>query len=253
VSRALVQSKYPGVRWLAGLRKGPAANRNHGARHARGEWLVFVDDDCIPEPGWLAGYAAAMAANPGVSVFEGRTFADRPRRTMAETAPVNESGGYLWSCNFAVARTLFHAMGGFDERFPYAAMEDVDFYRRLTLRGESIVFVPDAAVCHPWRPVNGWTGFKRHQESTMIYLSIHPVEIKRLSPEYYLRGAFRSAFKRALPGLVQFRGAGLGSEMLQFLSCVQMAWKVMFWRNAPGAAPAVPEVQAAKRAAGSRP
>ena len=42
----LMKGKYPWARWLQGPRKGPAANRNNGARYAEGEWLVFTDDDC---------------------------------------------------------------------------------------------------------------------------------------------------------------------------------------------------------------
>ena len=128
----MIRAEYPWVQWIPGPRKGPAANRNNGAKYAQGEWLVFTDDDCLPDPQWLAAYAEAIAANPSCLVFEGRVYVDRPRQTLAEKSPVNETGGYLWSCNFTIQNQTFRSLGGFEERFPYAAMEDVDFRFRLT-------------------------------------------------------------------------------------------------------------------------
>src|SRR5438132_703059 len=44
-----VTKEYNGfVKWCEGPHRGPAANRNNGARYANGEWLIFLDDDCIP-------------------------------------------------------------------------------------------------------------------------------------------------------------------------------------------------------------
>ena len=63
-ARELLFDRYPWVRWTGGPRRGPAANRNAGARVARGEWLVFTDDDCLPEFGWLEGLAGAFNPNP---------------------------------------------------------------------------------------------------------------------------------------------------------------------------------------------
>ena len=43
---------------------GPAAARNYGANHAAGEFLAFVDDDCQPEPDWLARLAVQLEETP---------------------------------------------------------------------------------------------------------------------------------------------------------------------------------------------
>ena len=158
-SRILIEKYFPHVHWGEGKKIGPAGNRNAGVARARGEWIVFLDDDCIAQEGYLRAYANAIEANPDVLVFEGRIFADRPRRTWAEGCPENEYGGMLWTSNLCVSRKLFMEMGGLDERFKIA-YEDVDFAHRLKQRRIHSCFVSDAAVCHPWRTLrekgNNW-------------------------------------------------------------------------------------------------
>ena len=148
---SFLAEKFPWARHNPGPQKGPASNRNSGAKAARGEWLIFLDDDCLPQPGFLTAYISAMKKYPGSRVFEGRTLAERPKQRLDEEAPINDHGGYLWSCNFLIDRNLFFELGGFWEGYPYACMEDVDFREQLKLRGITFPFVPEASVVHPWR------------------------------------------------------------------------------------------------------
>ena len=224
----MIQERYPWVKWVAGPRKGPAANRNNGARLARGEWLVFTDDDCLPDSHWLAAFAESIVQHPDYSVFEGRVYVDRPRKSLAEKSPINETGGYLWSCNLAIRKSLFEGLTGFNERFPYAAMEDVELRLRLTQSGHQFLFVRNAAVCHPWRIAGGWQELKRHQESTFVYLSIHPEETVRINSIYYLRYTVNTFLKCTLPGTLKLKGKGLNSAALEHLAFLQMSFLLWF-------------------------
>ena len=56
-----------------------------GVTRAKGEWIVFIDDDCIAQKGHLVAYSKAIEQNPKVDLFEGYIFPDRPKRTWAET------------------------------------------------------------------------------------------------------------------------------------------------------------------------
>ncbi|NEO44549.1 glycosyltransferase [Moorena sp. SIO3I6] len=224
----MIREKYPWAKWVAGPRKGPAANRNNGAKYAQGEWLAFTDDDCLPDRQWLEAYAVAIGADPSCLVFEGRTYVDRPRRSLGETSPINESGGYLWSCNFAIQKQLFKSLSGFDERFPYAAMEDVDLRLRITNSGCKYSFIKAASVCHPWRFQGGWKKLKQHQDSTFVYLSIHPEELLIINSIYYLRLAFYGFFKSTIPEILKLKFSGLIYALLEHLSFLQMAFFI--WR-----------------------
>jgi GT2 family glycosyltransferase len=143
----LVQRDYPWVRWVAGPRRGPAANRNHAARLVRGQWIVFTDDDCLPARDWLEAYRSAI--EPGIDVYEGKTTS--APLGLLEEAPVNLTGGCLWSCNFAIPAEVFQVVGGFDESFKYATCEDIDLHGRLRRAGYGFKFVEGAIVEHPPR------------------------------------------------------------------------------------------------------
>lgn len=171
-ARQLINDRFPWVQWIKGPGRGPAANRNHGARHAKGDWLLFTDDDCLPDRGWLRSYQQAIAAgDSAVQVYEGKTVADRPQRRYDEESPVNEKGGNLWSCNFAVSRLFFEQLNGFDERFSFA-MEDVDFHLRASQQTK-IIFLGEALVVHPWRRIRlrGW--FTTQVSARVIFFRKH--------------------------------------------------------------------------------
>jgi GT2 family glycosyltransferase len=218
----MLLKSYPWARWAPGPDKGPAANRNNGCRHARGQWLAFIDDDCLPDLHWLKAYAEAIVAHPSCRVFEGSVYADRPRRSLAEIAPVFERGGNLPSGNFICSKELFESLGGFDERFPYPAMEDIDLRIRLDEAGQSFSFIKSASVCHPWRAKGGWQHLKRHQQSTFIFLSIHPEEKSRIVAAYTLQEIWRSFSKNTVPGLIKFKGRGFGEAIMEHFAAFQM-------------------------------
>src|SRR4051794_34400017 len=61
------------VRSLRQQHAGPAAARNQGAAGARGDFLAFTDDDCLPDRDWLRIFARHFAANPDY-LIGGRTL-----------------------------------------------------------------------------------------------------------------------------------------------------------------------------------
>jgi GT2 family glycosyltransferase len=175
-AETMIRERFPWARWIGGPGTGPAANRNRGAALARGTWLAFTDDDCLPEPGWLASYQNAIGQHPDLRVFEGQTIPDRPRQTLAEHAPVGLQGGNLWSCNFVIRRSEFERLGGFDPRFR-VCMEDNDFALRVREAGLTFPFIESARVVHPWRPrkpfSDGWKSNRSEIDDHRRFRSKH--------------------------------------------------------------------------------
>ncbi len=194
-AESLVKESFPWVQWIRGPGEGPAANRNHGAAQAKGNWLAFLDDDCLPSENWLESYCRVFDAMPDAVVLEGRTSAPRQRERLLEIAPINEHGGSLWACNFAIKRDFFESLRGFDTRFPYASMEDCDFHQRVKQQIGAVPFVRDALVVHPWRALEGVRTFLVQRYSELIYANIHPEAVYLRSLWHWLRFYLRAAVR----------------------------------------------------------
>jgi GT2 family glycosyltransferase len=196
-TRAMIVRLDPLIKYTAGPGRGPAANRNHGASQARGDWLVFLDDDCVPEPGLLNAYQDRILHGESSRVLEGRISALGERTSIDQEAPINEQGGLLWSCNFCIKKELFVQMGGFDEMFTGPAMEDVDMRERLRTRGEPIVFLKNAAVLHPWRSRKGMAFAKINAEAHRYFFEKHGWP-KRIMSLWYFERMFRGIIRNVI-------------------------------------------------------
>ena len=233
-SKKMVEKEFPDVSWGKGKQNGPAGNRNAGVDRAKGEWIVFLDDDCIAQEGYLKAYANAIRANQGTQVFEGKIFAERPRKTWAEGCPENGHGGMLWTSNLCVNRKLYLKMGGLDERFQIA-YEDVDFAFRLKQNGIQSIFVIDAAVCHPWRTLKkegkNWKKAGYQLQELLIFLEKHPDQYPLHSAKVFLKNALRGLIKELPKWVFEFKGKGSLFKLLRIYQSAQAAHAVKRWHT----------------------
>ncbi len=141
---SILKEFYPSIIYIKGPQRGPAANRNAAVARSCGEWLVFIDDDCIPRPDWLLKLYQNFSHNQAI---EGCIV---PQEALKDfwKCPINLAGGNFWSANIAIKKKLFLKVGGFDPFFPYPAYEDSDLYLRLK-KLISIPFIKEAIVQHP--------------------------------------------------------------------------------------------------------
>jgi len=150
-------ARRDGVNCISIPNAGPAAARNHGARHARGELLLFTDADCVPAPHWAESLLAAFD-DPAVVGAKGayRTHERglAPRFVQLEYLFKYERMARLPGIDFidtysaAYRRDVFLANGGFDASFPTPSVEDQEFSFRLARKGYRMVFAPQAVVYH---------------------------------------------------------------------------------------------------------
>jgi FkbM family methyltransferase len=140
-------------------RRGPAHARNAGARAASGDVLVFCDADDRADPLWINEMSRALRHHRLVG---GRLVVDvinpvaarRWRGPSPQFDRLPDIGGapYVISANLGCHRSLFELLSGFDETFPGAAGEDVDFcYRARTASGVTPVLWPGAVIHYRYR------------------------------------------------------------------------------------------------------
>jgi len=145
---AEIVGRFPSVRLVLNeSRRGPAAARNLGARHATHDLLVFTDADTVFEEGTFASIQRFLRSHPEAICAAGvysRVPANRgfmPRyKALWECATVDlgVKGGDIAKINVfsarpgIVHRELFEKVGGFDEKtFTGADIEDMDFGNRV--------------------------------------------------------------------------------------------------------------------------
>ena len=136
---------------------GPARARNFGLNEARGEYVVFTDDDCAPQPQWLNAFDLAFRSDPAAAF--GGQITNAPENNVCGRAS-QMLVTFLYSCfdlhpdlkffcsnNLAFPRCELLHLGGFDETFPLAAGEDRELCARWQQKYQ-LHFLAAAVVQH---------------------------------------------------------------------------------------------------------
>jgi len=122
--------------------------RNRGLALATGSHVLFIDDDVVLPPHFLAAHARAHARSIFPQVVSGPIInvpaADmRPQPTAA-----NFSNAFFCTCNVSVPLAPLRAVGGFDEAFDLYGWEDTELGVRLRNRDVRRAFAWDAYLWH---------------------------------------------------------------------------------------------------------
>ncbi len=162
------------IRYFRQSRKGPAAARNLGIRHSRGDIIAFVDSDVTVAKDWLSN-AVRYFLTSNVDGVEGRTGPCGTETPFAHRA-YNLRGGQFLTCNIFYTKAILQQVGGFDESFRAPHREDSDLAWRVLDAGGHILFGPDVVAFHPYfpkRPLQTLKSFVLLQYDYLLYFK-HP-------------------------------------------------------------------------------
>lgn len=136
----------------------PARVRNDGARHARGRYIYFLDDDDLLQPGALAALVGLLDARPEVGMAFGvvtpfgddaaklidheKYFRDAAQRASRLVGRRKFAANQVYCDTVLInsaciaRRSVFERVGGFDEAI--AVCEDADMWARMALASDFI-------------------------------------------------------------------------------------------------------------------
>ena len=166
---------------------GFIATCNDGASLARGDYLVFLNNDTIPQPGWLDALLHTFDEHPGCGLAGSQLV--YPDGRLQEAGGIVFSDGSAWNygrfespddprfafvreadyCSgaaLAVPRELFSRLGGFDARYAPAYFEDTDLAFSVRQARFSTLYQPASRVVHMEGTTSGTdtgSGIKAYQ------------------------------------------------------------------------------------------
>ncbi|HEV3157130.1 MAG TPA: glycosyltransferase family A protein [Candidatus Baltobacteraceae bacterium] len=125
-----------------------AAARNVGIVRARGEIVLFIDDDVDLPPGFLAAHARAHAGSATKLAVSGPIINVPSYEEKPEPRTKHYSRAFFCTCNVSVAREVLLAVDGFDEGFDRYGWEDTELGIRLRRAGVRRHFTWKAHLYH---------------------------------------------------------------------------------------------------------
>lgn len=183
-------------------------NCNHASAYARGSYLLFLNNDTQVQKGWLSPLVNLMEREPDAGIVgscliypDGRlqeaggivwrdgsawNYGNGKNPAMPEYRYVKEAD-YISGASILVRRSVWEALGGFDERFAPAYCEDSDLAFSVRQLGYRVLYQPASLVVHFEGTSNGkesGQGIKAYQETNQkkFYAKWKPVLEKEQLP-----------------------------------------------------------------------
>ena len=184
-----VINNIPGVVYLLNQsNQGFIVSCNRGAQVARGNYLLFLNNDTTVTQGWLASLLETFRLEPTAGLVGSKLVYPDGR--------LQEAGGIIWrdgsgwnrgkfqdprkpeynylrevdycsAASILIPKVLFHELGGFDERYAPAYYEDADLAFKVAQHGRKVLYQPLSIVIHYEGMTSGTdlsAGTKRYQD-----------------------------------------------------------------------------------------
>ena len=181
-------AQAPGLRLVVNPSNlGFVRSCNEGARHARGDYLLFLNNDTLVLSGWMDKLVDSFATVPEAGLVGSKLLYPDGRLQEAGGFVAQEGSGgnygrnddpnkpqynflrevdYCSGASIMVPRALFDELGGFDERYAPAYYEDTDLAFTVRKAGRKVLYQPLSQLIHYEGVTSGTdlrTGVKAYQ------------------------------------------------------------------------------------------
>ncbi len=179
------------VKYFYKQNEGRSIARNYGIDRADGDFLIFVDSDCILPPEYIANLRKALIENP-TDCFGGpdaahQSFSDTQKAINYAMTSFLTTGGIRGgkvsmekftprTFNTGFSREVYEKVGGFREMFS----EDIDMSTRIRLAGFRIMLYPEVAVYH-----------KRRIDFRKFWRQVHVFGMSRITLQLLYPGSMK--------------------------------------------------------------
>jgi glycosyltransferase involved in cell wall biosynthesis len=204
----VIVKKYSTIKYIAQVHQGPARARNTGTDLAKGNIIVFTDDDCVPLKNWLITITAPFLDKEIVGVKG--AYCTEQKNLIARFVQYEYEEKYrmlsrhqyidfIDTYSAAFRKDIFLKEGGFSGKFLDAAGEDADFSYRLYKKGYKMVFEPNAKVWHT-HPDK----LSIYMKKKLLYGCWHMLALKN-NPDRIIKDTYRPQLMKVqilMPGLL---------------------------------------------------
>jgi len=222
------------IHWIQLPKPSIPGAMNHALRAAKYPIVLFVDDDVIPSSTLAAEHERAYGEN--VWAVVGQVYQPGEERAHFDEArlhrgalrdlefPFNHDSALdvenVIACNLSVDRDRALSIGGFDERYLFAAYRfESDFARRVIAHGGRVRFEPRAGVRHLKIPTGGVrahgdprrTASPAHSAGDYLFAMTHvpafwPYALRRFRQNVFTRYTLRHPLAIPLKATAELRG-----------------------------------------------
>lgn len=247
------------LRWIAQERGGPAVARNRAIEAARGELIVFLDDDVVPTSTWLSAHLSCHGRDDRAVVVGPLSVGNRQRpiwvrwedQSLQQQYRAMLRGAYgptprqFYTGNSSVRRRWIVDAGGFDPRLRRG--EDVELAFRLLELGLRFYFAPEAdGLHHSYRTFHSWLTIPRqYGHNDVLMAREHGRErlLGAVGREFHRRHRGTRRLARICVGRRLVYGAALGvlREIAQAANALHLervgmaacsgVWNLAYWQG----------------------
>ena len=230
---AAVQQEFPAVRRVANaVNLGFVGGCHRGVDAATGEYLLFLNNDTVQDPAFIATLVETMRQDLQVGLCASKVLLQRAPQYLDAVGSTMTGCGFLShiglyepdrgqydrlrhifspkGVSFLVPAVLFEQLGRFDERY-FAYCEESDLAWRVWLSGHTVRFVPTSVVYHASTatagrlppPLVNFHVYKNRIRSLaknlgasrlMVTLPLHLALCGAIAGLHLIRGRWRSAW-----------------------------------------------------------